>query len=126
MKLCIPVALNKGLESVVYGHFGSAPLFMIVDTETLQCEPLQNKDQHHEHGMCRPLDAIDGKSVDGILVGGIGLGALNKLLAGGVKVYKAPMVNISAAVEAFNAGELPLFTPQHTCAGHGHGGGCGH
>ena len=31
MKICFPVAENKGLESPVYNHFGSAPMFLLVD-----------------------------------------------------------------------------------------------
>ena len=30
MKVCVPVSENKGMESVPFGHFGSAPEFIIV------------------------------------------------------------------------------------------------
>ena len=33
MKVCFPVEKNEGINSVVYGHFGSAPAFVMVDTE---------------------------------------------------------------------------------------------
>ena len=29
MKVCIPVSENKGMESLPYGHFGSAPEYII-------------------------------------------------------------------------------------------------
>ena len=32
MKVCFPVQKNEGVESTVYNHFGSAPLFVLVDT----------------------------------------------------------------------------------------------
>ncbi len=34
MNICIPVNEDKGLQSPVCAHFGSAPAFMIVDTES--------------------------------------------------------------------------------------------
>ncbi|RME41495.1 MAG: diguanylate cyclase, partial [Deltaproteobacteria bacterium] len=34
MKVCFPVNNDQGLESEVYGHFGSAPAFVVVDTES--------------------------------------------------------------------------------------------
>jgi predicted Fe-Mo cluster-binding NifX family protein len=42
MKVAIPVAEYCGLDSLVYGHFGSAPLFVLVDTETMSIESLSN------------------------------------------------------------------------------------
>jgi len=33
MKVGFPVELDEGMESKVYGHFGSAPAFVVVDTE---------------------------------------------------------------------------------------------
>jgi predicted Fe-Mo cluster-binding NifX family protein len=36
MEICFPVGNNNGLESAVFGHFGSAPMFMVVNTETLE------------------------------------------------------------------------------------------
>ena len=34
MKICFPVQKNEGMSSLVYGHFGSAPIFLVLDTET--------------------------------------------------------------------------------------------
>jgi predicted Fe-Mo cluster-binding NifX family protein len=34
MNVCFPVMENQGMESEVYGHFGSAPGFVIVDIVT--------------------------------------------------------------------------------------------
>ena len=36
VNICIPVTADRGLESPVSGHFGSAPIFMLVDLETRQ------------------------------------------------------------------------------------------
>ena len=87
MKICFPTANLKGLESQVYGHFGSAPGFIIVDTESQAVEEISNNDLHHAHGMCQPLKALGGRVVDAVAVGGIGMGALMKLQA---KVRREP------------------------------------
>jgi len=126
MKICFPVEENNGLESPVYGHFGSAPLFLAVDTDTHQVTALTNSNQHHEHGACNPLKALGSDRFDGIVVGGIGGGALNGLLRMGLKVYRAEGGTISANVDLFIQGKLSELTPQQTCGGHAHGGGCGH
>ncbi len=33
MKICFPVNSENGLDSIVFNHFGSAPFFIIFDTE---------------------------------------------------------------------------------------------
>ena len=126
MKICFPTSTLEGLESQVYGHFGSAPGFVIVDAETRQVEEIANGDLHHAHGMCQPLKALGGRQVDGIVVGGIGLGALMKLQAQGVSVYRALQGTVRDNLDLMHKGMLPQFTAEHTCAGHGHGGGCSH
>jgi len=89
MKICFPVESNKGLESNVYDHFGSAPTFVIFNTETKSHEIINNQNLEHEHGKCSPVKALAGKVVDAIVVGGIGAGAVNKLNNMGIKVYRA-------------------------------------
>ena len=42
MKICIPTNTDSGTESTISGHFGSAPFFMIVDTESLGCRAVVN------------------------------------------------------------------------------------
>jgi predicted Fe-Mo cluster-binding NifX family protein len=119
MNICIPVAANKGLESPVNEHFGSSPAFLIVDTETGQHRAIENRDQDHTHGMCQPLAALGGEKIDAIVVGGIGMGALNKLAAAGIDVFLARPGTVTATMDAFKAGTLRKATPQSACAHHG-------
>ncbi|NTU42467.1 MAG: diguanylate cyclase [Nitrospirales bacterium] len=126
MKICFPVVHNTGLESKVYNHFGSAPMFVVVDTDTMDLSLITNKDAHHAHGACNPVKALDGQAVDAIVVGGIGGGALNKLNQSGLRVYKAAGETVADGVELFARGLLNEFTPLQTCGGHSHGGGCSH
>ena len=74
MKICFPVQKDDGIESAVFGHFGSAPFFVVVDTDTNGLSTINNQDQHHTHGACNPMKALDNQKVDAIVVGGIGAG----------------------------------------------------
>jgi len=124
MKLCFAVQKDEGIQSMVYGHFGSAPAFVIVDTEKENATTVANSDMHHTHGACNPFKAIGGQQVDAVVVGGIGAGALMKLNAEGVKVFRAAEPSVQANLELFKSGKLPELTVNQTCGGHQ--GGCAH
>ena len=127
MIICIPVEKDDGLESTVCGHFGSAPFYMMVDPETLSCRCVPNRNLHHAHGMCQPVAALDGEQVDGIVVGGIGMGALSKLKAAGYQVFQARPGTVRDTVAAYQGGRLTEFSLDNVCGGrHGPGHGCGH
>ncbi len=124
MKICFPVESDKGLESEVFGHFGSAPRFVVFDTEANSINTINNQDLGHVHGMCNPLKALDGKMVDIIIVGGIGAGAINKLNEMGIKVYKASKGTVQDNIKLFESNTMSEMTLEQTCGGHT--GGCGH
>jgi predicted Fe-Mo cluster-binding NifX family protein len=120
VQICIPINGDEGIESQVCGHFGSAPAFMIVDTETGACRAITNNNSHHAHGNCQPLAAIAGESVDGIVVGGIGMGALMRLRQANIAVFRSEYPTVAQTLEAFNAGTLQPVSPEGACHGHGH------
>ena len=122
MKICIPVNSNNGLDSEVCEHFGSAPCFLIVDSDTLAIDSINNNNSHHAHGMCQPLALISGKNIQAIVVGGIGAGALNKLQASGMDVFKAQHRTVRETVAAYKAGSLSPVNPHSACSGHSHNG----
>ena len=125
MKICFPTVTIEGMKSLIYEHFGSAPGFVIVDTETQAVEEIKNNDLHHAHGMCQPLKALGGREVDAVAVGGIGMGALMKLQAQGIRVYRAAEGTVGENIGLILKQKLPEFDVEHTCAGHA-GGGCAH
>lgn len=126
MKLCFPVQHDEGIESKVYNHFGSAPLFLVVDSETNDLAVIRNNDQHHAHGACNPIKAIDNQKIDAVVAGGIGAGALSRLNQLGIRVYRASHPTIQENVTLFNTKQLSEYVPQSSCGGHGHGGTCAH
>jgi predicted Fe-Mo cluster-binding NifX family protein len=124
MKVGFAVQLNEGLESTVYGHFGSAPAFIIVDTDLKQVSAVDNTNAHHVHGACNPIMALGGNSIDAMVVGGIGPGAITKLNAMGVKVYRAGAPTVNENITLLGANQLQELSMNDSCQEHG--GQCGH
>ena len=124
MKVGFAVQSNEGIESRVYDHFGSAPAFIIVDTEGNDVQTVNNGDLHHVHGACNPVMALDGKSVDAMVVGGIGAGAIAKLNAVGVKVYQAGAPTVRENLSLLSEDKLQELSIFDACRAHQ--GECGH
>lgn len=134
MKICFPTASDQGIDGIVFGHFGSAPHFVIVDTETEESESVENCDSLAPHAGCNPFKALIHRQLDGIIVGGLGDGMLEMLNMGGFRVYQAESESIRQNVELFRENELCELQIQssaeagmcsgadaeHGCSHHGH------
>lgn len=116
MKICFPVHSDEGINSIPFGHFGTAPMFIIIDSNTKDIKVVENGDLGHQHGMCQPLKALSGEIVDVVIVGGIGQGAISKLNDRGIKVLKAVPGSIKDNLDSFNGGKLESFDINHTCS----------
>ena len=126
MKICFPVQENKGMESRVYNHFGSAPMFVMVDVATGNISVVTNKDQRHAHGSCNPIMALGSHEVDAVVVGGIGSGALSKLNQKGIRVFQAAAASVRENISMLLSSQLAEFTLSQCCGGHSAGGACAH
>jgi predicted Fe-Mo cluster-binding NifX family protein len=117
MRICIPAENNNGLSSTVCGHFGSAPYFIIYDTNSKSIDFINNADGKHEHGQCNPLASFANKPIDIMITGGIGARALQKLNAGGVKAYKTTIEQTAAdVVKSFECNLLEEITLDNACS----------
>jgi predicted Fe-Mo cluster-binding NifX family protein len=126
VKIAFPVQSDAGLESVVFNHFGSAPFFLVVDAATKEVETVKNRDQHHAHGACNPMRALDDQRVDVVVVGGIGGGALTGLNRMGISVHRSQAATVRENLALLASSGLPVIELQGSCGGHGAGGGCAH
>ena len=124
MKVGFTIAQNQGLESKIYGHFGSAPMFMVVDTESKQVSCVNNAHDHHVHGACNPITALSGNKIDIMVVAGIGPGAINKLNAMGIKVYRAAAATINENLDLLAQNRLRELSMEDSCREHA--GSCSH
>jgi predicted Fe-Mo cluster-binding NifX family protein len=126
MKICFPVQKDDGIESTVYNHFGSAPMFVVVDTDANSIASINNRDQHHSHGACNPMKALDNQKIDAVVVGGIGAGALSRLNQMGIQVHSSQAATIRENMALLTAKTLPVLTLQGCCGGHSNDGECAH
>jgi predicted Fe-Mo cluster-binding NifX family protein len=123
MKVGFAVQVNEGLGSIVYDHFGSAPAFVIVNTDLNEVSTVDNTNTHHAHGACNPVMALGGNSIDAMIVGGIGPGAIMKLNAMGVRVFRAGAATVSENITLLRENRLRVISINDSCQEHG--GQCG-
>ena len=121
MRICVPTEHEGGLDTTVYTHFGSAPFFCLLDTETAEVENLDNSDHDHQHGRCRPVQQLAGRQIDAVAVRGMGRNALSRFAAAGIPVYLTTGVTLKDVLQEARGGMLQLLDPEQACQGHGHG-----
>ncbi len=131
MKICFPTATKQGIDGTVFGHFGSAPHFVIVDTETEVTESVDNCDGLAPHAGCNPFKALFHRQLDGLIVGGLGDGMLEMLNMGGHRVYQAESESIRENIELFKQNSLCELQTQQSaeagmCSGTDAEHGCSH
>ncbi|MCL4428897.1 MAG: NifB/NifX family molybdenum-iron cluster-binding protein [Deltaproteobacteria bacterium] len=126
MKLCIPTVNFEAVK--ISRHFGSAPYFLIYDTETGSSEVITNSNKNHEHNMCNPVGVIADKNVNAIVCFGIGEGAIRNLERNNIKVYKTDKNLISDILNDSRENKFLTFEAGHTCSSHDkhQGSGCSH
>jgi predicted Fe-Mo cluster-binding NifX family protein len=122
MKICIPTMDDRGREGMPSDHFGSAPYFTFVDTETDEYEAVRNGGSAHVHGACQPLKFLGTRPVDAIVCRGLGRRAFARLEQAGVKVYVTLEKNAEETVAALVDGRLHPLSAEAACHGHDHGG----
>lgn len=115
MRICIPTETDEGLKAKVNAHFGSAPYFTIYDMDKESLEVINNSNQHHMHGMCQPMSALDNKNIDVVVCGGMGARAVTKLNDNGIKAYKVIAGTAADVVKRYKEGSLEEITPESAC-----------
>ena len=118
MNICIPVKTNIGLKAKVNPHFGSAPYFLIYNTEDKNINVIENSDRNHVHGMCHPLNALQKQDINIIICGGMGARAVQNLNMNGVWAYRAKGETVEEIIEEYKQGNLKAITVKNACKEH--------
>jgi predicted Fe-Mo cluster-binding NifX family protein len=131
MKVCFPMNVNEGLQSTIFGHFSSAPLFLVVDSESREIEVIENCDPEAPLQGCNPFSALQGKTLDAIIVEGIGDAALQTMNMCGFRVYSATTSSLEQALEDFENQKLEEMVPFYSqyegrCGDDNEDDGCDH
>lgn len=118
MRICIPVQTNEGLRALVNRHFGSAPYFLIYDSDKEAFEVISNSDEHHSHGMCHPLKVMDDQNLDAVVCVGMGARAVQMLKQGGLKAYRTKAETAEDTIRKYREGILEEITIENACVDH--------
>lgn len=120
MKLCIPTVDDHGPATPLSDHFGSAPFFTIVDSETGAFEAIPNDHARHAPGRCDAARAIAGRGVGAVVCRGLGRRALASLENAGIPAFASSAGSVGGAVDAFRAGRLTRMHDDGACRGGRH------
>jgi len=107
MKICFPVATKVVENSTVYGHFASAPFFLVIDTDGGQEMLVSNCDSSNPLAGSNPFSALRGLQLDGIVADGIGDDAVRTMNLCGFKVYQARTSSVQENLELLASNSLP-------------------
>jgi predicted Fe-Mo cluster-binding NifX family protein len=119
MKVALPTMGRLGLDEEVAEHFGKAPYYTIVDTETMATEILANEFEH-AGGHGRPTHEMVRKGVKVVICHGLGPRAVQVLRENGVDAYIGASGKVSGAISEWGRGRLQRAPAEGTCKGHGH------
>ena len=128
MKIAFPVKENKGLESIVDEHFGSAQNFLIVDSKTRNIELMANQKTAAQGSSCKTGLFKKDAQVDAVVTRCMGDGAKKILTSSNIMVYQAQKESIRDNLELFENNQLKFFHMFDHCQTKKNKkeGGCGH
>jgi len=119
MKICVPTSGAGGPEDKVSQHFGRAPTFTIVDTESGNVTVIENRSDHMG-GTGKPPEQVKGTGSSIVLCSGLGPTALAQLMSYDMEVYVGASGTAREAIEQFNRGLLRIATVESACREHKH------
>jgi len=106
MKICV-TAQGKTLDDQVDPRFGRCQFFIVVDTDTLDFEAVENQSAQFSGGAgIQSGQLMASKGVKAVLTGNVGPNAFQTLTAGGIKIYTGLSGKIRDAVEKYKGGTL--------------------
>jgi predicted Fe-Mo cluster-binding NifX family protein len=106
MKIAI-TSTGKTLDSQVDPRFGRAAYFIIVDTETMDFNVIENESAVAAGGAgISSAKVVIDNGAAAVLTGNCGPNAERTLSAAGVKLYTGVTGTISEAIELFKGGKL--------------------
>jgi len=119
MKICVPTMGEAGMEEAICQHFGRAPTFTIVDTDSGKITVLPNVSEHMG-GTGLPTETIFAAGVQLMIVGGLGPKAVAMFNEGGVDVFVGATGTVKDAIDDWRANMLSRAIVDNACQDHQH------
>jgi predicted Fe-Mo cluster-binding NifX family protein len=127
MRICIPTMDDQAQEALLSPHFGSAPFFTIIDSDTESFQVVTNRRASHAPGTCEAVRSLQEMAINVVICPGLGRRALASLQESGIAVFTSTAPNVAQAVAAYRGGLLAPLTAEAACQGGRHAGGhCTH
>lgn len=129
MKIAV-TSTGPALDSAVDPRFGRCAYFLIIDSDTLAFETIENSSRALGGGAgVQSAQLVAGTGASVVLTGNCGPNAFQAFGAAGIQVITGVGGNVREAVELFRSGKLSASsTPNvqaHSGIGRGRGGGMG-
>lgn len=125
MRIAI-TSTGVNLDAEVDPRFGRCQYFIIVDTETMQFEAVENSSAMGGGGVgVAAAQMMAGKEVTAVLTGNCGPNAYEGLSAAGVEVIVGVAGKVRDAVESYKSGNLKVSSHANVDAHAGMGRGKG-
>jgi predicted Fe-Mo cluster-binding NifX family protein len=123
MKIAIAAA-GMDLDAPTDPRFGRCQAFVVVDTETMGFQALENTAAMQGSGAgIAAVQLVAATGVDAVVADNLGPNAFQALSAGGLKVYRFSGGSVRQAVEALVAGQLEEIGGANVVSHHGMGAG---
>jgi predicted Fe-Mo cluster-binding NifX family protein len=119
MKIAV-TATGRDLDARVDPRFGRAAYFLVVDTDSLSFEVIENDENVNafKGAGIQAASAVSQKGVSAVLTGYCGPNAFKTLFAADIKVVQNVSGTVNEAVARFKAGEL-AYSIAPNAEGHG-------
>jgi predicted Fe-Mo cluster-binding NifX family protein len=103
---------HPDLGSEVDPRFGRAPYFVIVDTDSMDFEVIDNEQNLNaaQGAGIQAAQLVSTHRVEGVLTGHCGPKAFQTLTAAGVSIHSGVSGTVREAVEKFKRGDLKALT----------------
>jgi len=112
MKICV-TAQGNDLDSQVDPRFGRCQYFIVVDTETMKFEAIDNPNIGATGGAgVQAGQLMASKQVKAVLSGNVGPNAFQSLQQAGIDIMSGVSGSIREAIEKYKKGEFkPIQSP---------------
>ncbi len=121
MKIAVS-STGKNINSDVDPRFGRCINFLIVDTDTMKTEAIENSSVHSAHGAgIGAAQKVASLNVEAVITGHVGPNAYSALSRTGIKIYTGAKGTIKEALTQYNDGLLKEATSPTVSGHHGQG-----
>jgi len=110
MKVAVS-STGKDMKSIIDPHFGRCTFFIIVETDDMSFDALDNKNMALSGGAgIQAAGFISSKGVRAVLTGNCGPNAMKTFSAAGIQVFTGMTGTVAEAVEKYKQGTLTPST----------------